>query len=136
MLFAIAGLCFLLANVLGDYSSPTLDKCLTYKANNNWYKEFHLYYNRNLEWDDELSNDACNELVTGVEYGAYARYKSEKSFDDNSVSVDKVRATFFAGLKQDRSKVEMVKSFKAGRKYGCNGKFDGNDLTVLCLYEP
>ncbi|KAK6035637.1 hypothetical protein COOONC_26858, partial [Cooperia oncophora] len=62
MLFVLLGLCFLVVNASVEYPEA-LKKCLTYEALSKWYMDLHGMYNPNLDWSNELSYEACYDLV-------------------------------------------------------------------------
>uniref|UniRef100_A0A2C9LQM7 SCP domain-containing protein n=1 Tax=Biomphalaria glabrata TaxID=6526 RepID=A0A2C9LQM7_BIOGL len=132
MLFALLGLCFLLVNANTEYPEA-LKKCLTYDAVSEWYIAFNRMLNRNLDWNNKLSYEACYDLVGLEKNNVNERYESGRSFAGRSLALKtKVRMALSAG---SQTMKEKVRSLVPSTEYGCNGLLEGDYLKVLCLYQ-
>ncbi|KAK6056004.1 hypothetical protein COOONC_06492 [Cooperia oncophora] len=131
MLFVLLGLCFVLANANVEYPDA-LAKCITYRAQSDWFRSFNRMYNPNLEWNNELSYEACYDLVGIEPNNIYVRLDGQRKFsgeERNWPLSKKVRLALRAGGGKDK-----VNALAPETIYGCNGLFEGDILKVLCLY--
>lgn len=101
-------------------------------------KDFHDFYARQVDWDEEVVKLAEREaqLPGGTDEDAYMKLDNSKTFNgtDQRSLRTKVRVLFMGLVKH----VPEIKHLAPGTKYGCNGAYqeEGNprNMTVVCLY--
>ncbi|KAK6056003.1 hypothetical protein COOONC_06491 [Cooperia oncophora] len=84
------------------------------------------------EWNNELSYEACYDLVGIEPNNIYVRLDGQRKFsgeERNWPLSKKVRLALRAGGGKDK-----VNALAPETIYGCNGLFEGDILKVLCLY--
>ncbi|KAK6043720.1 hypothetical protein COOONC_18775 [Cooperia oncophora] len=127
MLFALTVLCIFIINAYADYCVPDYYQ-------ERLYSNFHYNLNKNLVWDEDLSERACKEAIGELGSHGFDKLTAEKTFSTSPVRSSKIRSTLFNAFKNE-AQVNVVRNLPAGTKYGCNAVDIGQKTKVVCLYE-
>ncbi|KAK6043718.1 hypothetical protein COOONC_18777 [Cooperia oncophora] len=147
MLLALTILCIFFMNVYGDYCVPDYYQ-------ERLYSNFHYNLNKNLVWDEDLSERACKEAIGELGSHGFDKLTAEKfvsaryyvhphvlfnnrclrTFSTSPVRSSKIRSTLFNAFKNE-AQVNVVRNLPAGTKYGCNAVESERKRRLSVLYE-